>query len=69
MMINRDEMAAHPEICSCEGGYYYDGGKADVDYSIEYLKKKAYPLFKKIRSRKRAYPQYYPDPDQMELFG
>lgn len=60
----------HPEICSCEDGYFYDGGPEDVAYSVEYIRKKAIPLLVKINRRKMAYPQYYPDfdPKQGELF-
>jgi len=66
----RELIEVHPEICSCEAGYYYDGGVEDVEYSIRYLQKKLIPLKVKINKRKEAYPKYYPDFDtrQGELF-
>ena len=63
----RKAIENNPEICSCEDGYFYDGGPEDVEYSIQYLMKKIMPLFKKIKERKLAYPEYYPDPDQLKL--
>ena len=61
----------HPEILSCELGYYVakkgEEGFEDVEYSIKYIQKKAIPLLTKIRRKKEAYPEYYRG-EQMELF-
>jgi len=66
----RREIEAILEICSCERGYFYPKNKEEIDYSIEYLKKKIFPLWKKIHNKKMAYSQFYPDYDekQGELF-
>ena len=58
-----------PIICSCESGYFVahpTNGYDDVEYSIQYLKKKAMPLLVDIRRKKQAYPQFYTG-EQLEL--
>jgi len=56
-----------PVICTCERGYFIAISKEESDYSIEYLKKKIYPLWEDVKNIQLAYPQYYQD-EQMELF-
>lgn len=60
-----------PVICSCETGYYLaregEEGEEDVAYAIAYINKKAMPLLKKIRDKKRAHPQYYGNENRGEL--
>lgn len=56
-----------PIICTFERGYFVATSKEESDYSIEYLKKKIFPLWENIKNIQLAYPQYYQD-EQMELF-
>jgi len=55
-------------ICPCEGGYFYANLKEESDYSIEYLKKKIFPLWEDIKQIQEAYPQFYKN-EQLELFS
>lgn len=56
-----------PIICTFERGYFVATSKEESDYSIEYLKKKIFPLWEDIKNIQLAYPQYYQD-EQLELF-
>jgi len=63
----------YPKIHSCEDGYYIarktePEGEEDVRYAVQYLHNKAIPILKKMRDKKRAFPEYYGSDDQQELF-
>ncbi len=57
-----------PRVCSCEDGYFIDAkSRSETDHSIEYLKKKIFPLWDDIKRIQQAYPEYYSS-EQMRLF-
>lgn len=56
-----------PKICTFERGYFIATSKEESDYSIEYLKKKIYPLWEDVKNIQLAYPEFYQD-EQLRLF-
>ena len=56
-----------PIICTSERGYFIAISKEESDYSIEYLRKKIYPLWEDIKNIQLAYPEFYQD-EQLRLF-
>ena len=55
-------------VCMCNHGYFIAESKIETDESIHYLRKKIFPLWKDIENIIRAYPEFYPEGKQMELF-
>lgn len=53
--------------CVCTGatGYYLAANTAEARASIEYLRKKIFPLWRDIQAIQRAYPEA----GQLDLFG
>lgn len=56
-----------PLICTCEKGYFIAQRDWEVKYSIQYLKKKIYPLWEDIRKIEKAYSKILGN-HQQELF-
>jgi len=56
-----------PLICTCEKGYFIAQKAWEVKHSIEYLKKKIFPLWEVIRNLEKAYSDVLSNPQQ-ELF-
>ena len=65
--IERPGIKGSQAILSCELGYYIPRTRDERDYAIQYLEKKAVPLFEDIKRIKKAYPDYVSG-RQMELF-
>lgn len=63
-----DETGRPAGVCMCNRGYYLAEEKIESDEAIAYLRKKIFPLWKDIENIIRAYPEFYPDGKQMELF-
>ena len=68
----RRQAAATGYICKCERGYYLPrkpagsaAEKQDVDYCVEYLKKKIFPIWEFIQLLRSKYPSA----DQGDLFA
>ena len=64
--IMRKLVKLNSRICSCEKGYYIAKHKHESDYSINYLKKKIFPLWDDIKRIQDAYPEFY-EQGQLEL--
>jgi hypothetical protein len=56
-----------PKVCTCENGYYIAKDKSEVEHSIQYLKKKIFPLWLDIKRLMEAYPEYFKG-EQLNLF-
>ena len=56
-----------PLICTCERGYFIAQKAWEVEHSIEYLKKKIFPLWENIRNLEESYSDILSSP-QKELF-
>ena len=54
-------------VCCGPEGYFVPVNKEECDYSINYLKKKIFPLWEDIVNIRKSYPQYYHG-EQLELF-
>jgi len=64
----REAVKGLGQVCMCNRGYFIAENKVEADESIAYLRKKIFPLWKDIENIVRAYPEFYPDGKQMELF-
>lgn len=70
----RQIISIHQKICNAGEGYYWGrskGHKEDVEEAIQYIERTyKYPINHKIEEKKKAFRQYYPEPDmcQGDLF-
>jgi len=60
-----------PGVLACLNGYYLaredeDAGLEDCEYSIEFFRKKIFPLWKQVEKIKKEHPEFYKY-GQMEL--
>jgi len=65
--IEKPGIEGSQAILSCERGYYMPKDQHERDYAIQYLEKKAIPLFEDIKRIRKAYPDFLCG-EQMELF-
>jgi len=63
----RDIIASNLEICNAGEGYYWarsKGHKEDIEEAIRYIERTyKHPIDNKIKAKKQAFLQYYPELD------
>ena len=55
------EWAVELNVASCDRGYFLINSQADLEAFEAYLRKKAIPLFERVKAMRAAYPEFAPE--------